>query len=74
MGHFRTPVSIRVVPLAAERSDTIGAALTPAERLALVDELTQEGWVLSGRALPTYTRSEMPIQIRRLREVKDRRI
>ena len=43
------------------------AHLSAAERLALVWTLTQEGWTLSGRAMPSYPRHETPITRRRLR-------
>ena len=34
-----------------------------AERLALVAELSQAGWLLTRRPLPPYRRAEMPVRI-----------
>jgi hypothetical protein len=41
------------------------AELSPvhgAEAISLVTELTRESWALSGRPMPRYARSEIPIR------------
>lgn len=50
----------------ASDSGLIGPT-TPAERLALVETLTREAWVLAGREVPTYARHEAPVHVRALR-------
>lgn len=41
---------------------------TTDERIAAVAELTLEAWRLSGRPLPSYTRSTMPIVVATLKD------
>lgn len=67
MGEPRKPLTIRVVPLGAERSHDVAAGTTVAERLALLLELSREGWALSGKTLPQYVRSAVPIRVVPLR-------
>lgn len=33
---------------------------TPLERLALLTQLSRDAWLLSGKPIPSYARSEMP--------------
>lgn len=35
----------------------------PAERIAMVEVLSQRAWALSGKPFPTYDRHEMPIVV-----------
>jgi hypothetical protein len=59
---------VRTCRLGAEASDDLSATSTPAERLAMMEPLALEAFALSGQALPTYTRAESPIALRRLGE------
>jgi len=56
-------VGLRDEPLTDARDNS-----TVDERIALVWTLTRRQWAFSGRAVPTYARSEMPGSI-----VRDRR-
>ena len=38
---------------------------TPEERLAMMGTLSRDAWLLAGRTLPTYGRSEMPGRVLR---------
>ena len=49
-----------------DHTNDMAAAASPEERIALVDVLTREAWQLAGLPMPTYTRSSMPIAVRRL--------
>jgi hypothetical protein len=51
---------IRVVPLAEEGRPDPRDTTTVGERVALVWALTCEQWASSGRAIPTYSRADMP--------------
>ena len=59
----RADLRARVFPLAHEVREESAGYATPDQRLALVAELTREMWALSGRELPAYSRSEIPVQI-----------
>jgi hypothetical protein len=56
---------VRVYRLGEEPGDDLSGSTTVAERLAMVWELTERSWALLGRPLPAYTRSRMPVQVRR---------
>ncbi len=56
---------IRVITLGEEGGDDLSAVTTPADRLALVWELTERSWRLANRAMPQYTRAAMPIRVTR---------
>ena len=49
--------------LGEEGGDDLSAVTTPAERLALVWELTERSWRLGNRAMPQYARAAMPIRV-----------
>jgi hypothetical protein len=55
---------VRLVPEGA--SDDLRATTTGAERWAMMWPLACEAWALAGLEIPTYTRAEMPITVRRL--------
>lgn len=55
------PVSIH--RLGEEPGDDLSATTTPEERLAMVWPLTLEAWRLTGRELPSYERSAMPVRV-----------
>lgn len=63
----RREVTARIVPLASAEAGESRVGGTPAERLALVAELSKQAWALTGRPLPSYTRATIPISIRPLR-------
>jgi hypothetical protein len=57
---------VRVYRLGEEPpGDDLSASTTPAQRLALVTQLSRRMWALSGRAVPSYVRAEMPVRILR---------
>jgi hypothetical protein len=58
----------RIVPLNSPEASDSRMESTPDERVAAVAELTAIAWRLSGRALPDYTRSTMPVTISTLKE------
>lgn len=55
------PVSVH--RLGEEPGDDLSATTTPEERLAMVWPLTLEAWRLTGRELPSYERSAMPVRV-----------
>jgi hypothetical protein len=57
----RAKMPARIVPLTSREAGEARVGGTAAERLALVAELSDRAWKLSGRALPTYTRATMPV-------------
>jgi hypothetical protein len=58
----RPPVG-GVYRLGEEPSDDISAVSTPEERLAMLIELSQRMWALTGLPIPSYSRSAMPGRI-----------
>lgn len=58
----------RVVPLSSREAGDARVVGTPAERVALVAELSRQAWALTGRPLPSYTRATMPVRVTSLRE------
>jgi hypothetical protein len=57
---------VRKYRLGDEPGDDLSSTTTAEERVAMVWELTQRAWALSGRPIPDYERSEMPVHVRRL--------
>ena len=53
---------IRVYRLEDE-PPSLSATTTPEERLMMMWTIARDAWSLSGRTLPTYSRSEIPIRI-----------
>jgi hypothetical protein len=53
-------MTARVVALASEEASDARVARTPAERIALVAELSRRMWELTKRPVPSYTRRTMP--------------
>ncbi len=58
----RAELRARILPLRDEGGPTSYVYGTPAQRLALLDELTREMWLLGAKPLPTYRRSEIPVK------------
>jgi hypothetical protein len=56
---------VKVYRLGEEPSVDLSDSTTPAERLAMMDELAERGWILAGREFPTYRRDEIPGRILR---------
>lgn len=61
-------MTLRVVPLASPEASDPRMGGTVEDRVAAVAELSAEGWRLSGRALPTYGRSTMPVVLTSLKD------
>ena len=59
----RQTMTARVVPLASDEASDARVAGTPAERLALVAELSRRMWAITKRPMPTYTRKTMPVRM-----------
>ena len=57
------PSPVRVFRLGAEPRDDLSATTTVSERLEILRELTARAWRLTGRALPTYQRHEIPVRV-----------
>ncbi len=56
---------IRAFRLGEEPPEDLRATTTPAERLAMVWQITLDAWALSGRPLPDYPRAEAPVRVLR---------
>ena len=61
-------MSARIVPLRSAEAEDSRVQGTPAERVALVAQLSREAWSLTGRPVPVYTRANMPFRLITLRE------
>ena len=57
---------IRKFQLGREPGPDLSATTTPEQRLEMVWPLTLEAWVLTGRSIPKYSRSETPVRKRSL--------
>ena len=55
--------SASVFRLGEEPRDDLRATTTAEERIALLRALSERAWRLTGRAVPTYSRGEIPIQV-----------
>ncbi len=62
-GTGRGPV--RVFRLGEEPHDDLSDVTTAEERLAILRDLTERAWALSGRPFPSYPRSQMPVRVTR---------
>jgi hypothetical protein len=60
-------MTARIVSLQSREAGDSRVGGTVAERLALLAELSERAWQLTGRPLPTYTRATMPVVITELR-------
>lgn len=56
---------IRIHQLRQDSGDDLTETTSPAERLAMVWELTARAWKLTGFALPDYDRRETPVRVLR---------
>lgn len=57
---------VRIYRLGEEPGEDLSGVTTPAERIAMVWELSVRMWELTGQSLPTYTRGSMPGRVIRL--------
>ena len=55
----------RILRLDERVEDDLSDSTTVEERIAMVALLSKRMWEITGRALPSYTRSEMPIRVAR---------
>jgi len=51
--------------LGEEPSDDLSGSTTAAERLAMVQELSDQAWLMTGRELPVYDRETIPGRVLR---------
>lgn len=61
MATNRRDMTVRWVPLGSRDAGESRVYESVAERLQLVDQLSESGWALSQRPLPTYSRATMPV-------------
>lgn len=54
---------VRRFRLGDEPGDDLSASTTPEERLAMMETLSREAWVLTGRPFPDYRRDESPVRV-----------
>jgi len=54
---------LRAFPLGADPGEDLSATTTAEERLAMMWPLALEAWALTGRPLPDYARSSMPVRV-----------
>lgn len=66
----RAAMTVRKFRLGEEPEDALMAG-TVAERLQLVAQLSETGWALTGRPLPTYTRATIPVVVLPMRCAAD---
>jgi hypothetical protein len=59
----QTPAAARAAIRALRESAAARAKPSPAERLALLAEVSAHAWVKAGGELPGYTRSGMPVVV-----------
>lgn len=56
----RSSWPVRRFRLGSEPSDDLRGQTTAAERLAMMWELAERAWLLSGRGVPDYDRASIP--------------
>lgn len=56
-----------MLTLGEEPRDDLLERTTVGERLAILRDLTERAWRLSGRSFPTYDRSRIPVRVKPLR-------
>jgi hypothetical protein len=71
MSSTRADWPIRRYRLGEEPPDDLSEDSTPEQRLAMMWRLAREGWLLAGRALPTYSRAHLPSRLFRPGEQPD---
>ena len=61
-------MTARIVPLRSDEASDARVGGTPAERLALLAELSRRMWTLTQQPEPAYTRATIPCRLTTLRE------
>lgn len=56
----RSTWPVRRFKLGEEPSEDLSSTTTPEERVAMMWQLAVDGWSISGRPFPSYTRATMP--------------
>jgi hypothetical protein len=64
----RSRMTARVVPLRSDEASDARVGGLAVERLALLRELSDRMWALTGRPVPTYTRATIPVKVTTLAE------
>lgn len=64
-------MTIRVVSLHSREAGDARVGGSAEERLALLARLSEMSWRLTGRAMPSYTRANMPVVLRTLSSQSD---
>ncbi len=64
-------MTVRIVSLHSRDAGDARVGGTASDRLALVAKLSARAWALTGRELPKYTRSTMPVRVRKLGELAE---
>ena len=59
-------MTVRVFRLGEEPPDDLLGTTTVRERLAMLRELTERAWRLSGQPFPTYRRQDIPVRVVRV--------
>ncbi|HEX9579744.1 MAG TPA: hypothetical protein VF970_01430 [Gemmatimonadales bacterium] len=68
----RRDMTARVVPLESREASEATVNGTVTERLALVAQLSEASWKLTGRSLPGYTRGTIPVVVTSLKAHAER--
>ena len=61
-------MTARIVPLRSDEASDARVHGTPAERLALLAELSRRMWALTRQPVPSYPRAVMPVKLTTLAE------
>jgi hypothetical protein len=59
----RSSWPVKVYRLGEEPSNDLSESTSPEERLTMMWELAERGWVLAGRSFPEYDRKNVPGQV-----------
>ncbi|HWG53508.1 MAG TPA: hypothetical protein VN677_09425 [Gemmatimonadaceae bacterium] len=54
---------VRIYRLGQEPGDDLSSMSTAEERLEMLVVLSERMWLLSGRPLPSYSRSRLPVRV-----------
>ena len=61
-------MTARVVPLESDEAADARVPGSPSQRLAVLADLSQRMWELTGVPYPTYSRATMPVRVTTLAE------
>jgi hypothetical protein len=68
MKRDRSHMTARVVPLDSDEAADARVGGSPAERLAILADLSRRMWSAGRRVAPSYTRATMPFKLTTLEE------